>query len=219
MNEKTREDAPICIDLYAGTGGWTRGFLAEGYRCFGFDIERHTYTKDCPECDGTGNFYRHDEDGDFLDCGECDEGRVTVTYPGQLILQDARTLHGSQFRNASVIVASPPCQEFTRHQLPWTKRRNPPPPDLSLIEAAFRIAIEAGRPLVLENVREAQRYIGPAKAHYGSRYLWGDVPPILPFAEKSRKERMSSSAVAQRSEIPFDLAQFIARVFRPEAAR
>ncbi len=26
---------------------------------------------DCPTCDGTGNFYRHDEDGDFLDCDDC----------------------------------------------------------------------------------------------------------------------------------------------------
>ena len=25
----------------------------------------------CPACDGTGNFYRHDEDGDFLECDEC----------------------------------------------------------------------------------------------------------------------------------------------------
>ena len=27
--------------------------------------------KDCAECDGTGNLYRHDEDGDFLPCDEC----------------------------------------------------------------------------------------------------------------------------------------------------
>lgn len=26
---------------------------------------------DCPKCDGTGNFYRNDEDGDFLPCDEC----------------------------------------------------------------------------------------------------------------------------------------------------
>ena len=31
------------IDLYAGVGGWTAGFLAEGYDCIGFDIERHCY--------------------------------------------------------------------------------------------------------------------------------------------------------------------------------
>ena len=34
-------------------------------------------------------------------------------YPGQLVLQDVLTLHGGQFRDAAVIVASPPCTEFS----------------------------------------------------------------------------------------------------------
>ena len=34
---------PLVIDLYCGLGGWTKGFLAEGYRAVGFDIERHDY--------------------------------------------------------------------------------------------------------------------------------------------------------------------------------
>ncbi len=29
-------------------------------------------TSDCKECDGTGNYYRHDAAGDFLLCDECD---------------------------------------------------------------------------------------------------------------------------------------------------
>ena len=32
-----------------------------------------------------------------------------MKYPAQLVVQDVLTLHGSQFRNASLIVASPPC--------------------------------------------------------------------------------------------------------------
>jgi hypothetical protein len=28
---------PIVYDLYCGLGGWTEGFLSEGYRCIGFD--------------------------------------------------------------------------------------------------------------------------------------------------------------------------------------
>jgi hypothetical protein len=35
--------APLCIDLFCGLGGWTEGFLAEGYRVVGFDIERRPY--------------------------------------------------------------------------------------------------------------------------------------------------------------------------------
>ena len=31
-------------------------------------------------------------------------------YPAQLVIQDVLTLHGSQFKDAALIVASPPCQ-------------------------------------------------------------------------------------------------------------
>ena len=40
-------------------------------------------------------------------------------YPAQLVLQDALTLHGSQFREAALIVCSPPCQEYIRHKSRW----------------------------------------------------------------------------------------------------
>ena len=143
----------------------------------------------------------------------------SADYPGEFHQADVRRFPlwalRLAFRKATVIVASPPCEEFSRHQMPWTKRRNPPPPDLSIVMACFRIAREAGKPIVLENVRKAQDWLGPAKAHYGSRYLWGDVPALLPFAEASRKEHLSSSAIAQRAEIPYALAQHIARVFKP----
>src|SRR3990167_3943925 len=44
-------------------------------------------------------------------------------YPGQLVIQDVRTLHGSQFKDATVIVASPPCQEFSYMAMPWTRAK------------------------------------------------------------------------------------------------
>ena len=28
---------PLAIDLFCGLGGWTEGFIAEGYRVVGFD--------------------------------------------------------------------------------------------------------------------------------------------------------------------------------------
>jgi len=99
---------------------------------------------------------------------------VNHGYPGDLILQDVRTIDGTKLRHGTVIVASMPCEEFSRHAMPWTRARNPPLPDLSLIEACWRIAKEANLPIVMENVREAQRWLGTAKAHYGAQYLWGD---------------------------------------------
>jgi hypothetical protein len=34
-------------------------------------------------------------------------------YPGLLVIQDVLTLHGSQFKDATLIVASPPCQGYS----------------------------------------------------------------------------------------------------------
>jgi hypothetical protein len=145
---------PLAIDLYCGLGGWTEGLLAEGYDVVGFDIERHQY-------------------------GE-------HRYPAQLIVQDVLTLHGSQFKDATLIVASPPCQAYSYRAMPWSRAKALPPPDNTLFEACFRIQREAceaaGRhiPLVVENVRGAQKWVGRARWNYGSFYLWGDVPALMP---------------------------------------
>jgi hypothetical protein len=145
----------LAIDLFCGLGGWAEGFLAEGYRVVGFDIERHDY--------GTGG------------------------YPAQLVIQDVTTLHGSQFRDAAVIVASPPCQAYSYRAMPWKKAKALPPPDNTLFDSCFRIQREAceaaGRyiPLIVENVRGAQPWVGWAKWHFGSYYLWGDVPALMPI--------------------------------------
>lgn len=44
-------------------------------------------------------------------------------YPGHLCLQDVLTLHGSQFKHAALIVASPPCQEYSYMAMPWTRAK------------------------------------------------------------------------------------------------
>jgi hypothetical protein len=144
---------PLAIDLFCGLGGWTEGLLAEGYTVVGFDNERHAY-------------------GD-------------ARYPAQLVLQDVLTLHGRQFKDAALIVASPPCQAYSYRAMPWKRAKALPPPSNELFEACFRIqreAIEAAGhhiPLVVENVRGAQPYVGRAKFHFGSFYLWGDIPALM----------------------------------------
>lgn len=105
-------------------------------------------------------------------------------------MQDVLTLHGSQFKTATCIVASPPCQGYSYRAMPWSRAKALPPPDNSLFEACFRIQCEAceaaGRyiPMVVENVRGAQKWVGRAKWHHGSYFLWGDVPGLMPIIPK-----------------------------------
>lgn len=146
----------LCVDLFCGLGGWAEGFLSEGYDVVGFDIERHQY-------------------GD-------------AKYPAHLVIQDVLTLDGRQFRDADVIVASPPCQKYSYMAMPWTRAK-----DLikwyreveerqaeltALFDACFRIQRDAGIPMVVENVKGAQPWVGQARAHYGSFYLWGDIDTV-----------------------------------------
>lgn len=172
---------PLAIDLFCGLGGWTEGLLAEQYNVVGFDIERHVY-------------------GD-------------QKYPAQLVLQDIHTIHGKQFRNAQLIVASPPCQEFSYMAMPWSRakqiaralRGKGDFPDgyrgsrtiqqlRALFDACFRIQREAceaaGRhvPMVVENVKGAQPWVGPAAWSFGSFYLWGDVPAPMPIVRRAHRK-------------------------------
>ena len=161
-------------------------------------------------------------------------------YPGQLVLQDVATIDGAQFAGVAAIVASPPCQEYSYRAMPWKRAKALPPPDNTLFDACFRIQREAsaaaGRhiPMVVENVRGAQRWVGRAAWHHSSYYLWGDVPALMPFANgtkgfarrfedtpfaryssRSPERRQASALIAK---IPYDLAAHIARCFYPRAA-
>jgi hypothetical protein len=216
----------LCIDLFCGLGGWTEGFLAEGFEVVGFDVEQHVYGED--------------------------------RYPGQLVIQDVRTLHGAQFKEAAIIVSSSPCQEFSYRAMPWNQARELAPPTIGieLFQQAFRIQREASEaagcriPMIQENVCGAQKWVGRAQWHHGSFYLWGDVPALMPitrqvakvpgqdwrrFKEKGETSyfNMAATATAKKTaprgtarraaaariaKVPFILAQHIARVAREAAA-
>lgn len=164
---------PLAIDLFCGLGGWTEGLLAAGYYVVGFDIERHHY-------------------------GE-------HRYPAHLVIQDVLTLHGAQFKDAALIVASPPCQGYSYRAMPWSRAKALPPPDNTLFEACFRIQREACEaaerhiPMIVENVRGAQRWVGRARWNFGSFYLWGDVPALMPIRSTFKNSGGSWFAIANNT--------------------
>jgi hypothetical protein len=157
---------PLAIDLCCGLGGWTEGLLAEGWRVRGYDIEAHEYGEE--------------------------------RYPAELVLQSVLDLRGEDVADADLIVASPPCQAYSYMAMPWGLAKAKAAAiradttgqmlaDLNAIfNACFRIQREASQaagrhiPMVVENVRGAQPWVGPAAWNYGSYYLWGDVPALMP---------------------------------------
>ncbi|MDP1873675.1 DNA cytosine methyltransferase [Phenylobacterium sp.] len=171
---------PLAVDLCCGLGGWTEGLLQEGYRARGYDIEAHEY-------------------GD-------------ERYPGELVLKSILDLDGAACADADLIVASPPCTEYSYMAMPWSRakqiaralRGEDVFPDgykgsrtldelNALFNACFRIQREASQaagryiPMVVENVRGAQPWVGRAAANFGSYYLWGDVPALMPTVVDARK--------------------------------
>lgn len=182
---------PRAIDLFCGLGGWTEGLLAAGYDVTGYDIEAHEY------------------DGE--------------RYPARLVLADVRDLDGAQFAGADLIVASPPCQEFSYMAMPWTRAKqiaralrgedefpcgyngSRTVSELrELFDTCFRLQREASESagrnisLVVENVRGAQPWVGPARWSFGSYYLWGDVPALMPVRLNTRVAGAQAVAVEGR---------------------
>lgn len=176
---------PLCIDIFCGVGGWTSGFLAEGWDCIGFDIERHVYGVE--------------------------------RYPAQLVLQDALTIHGGQLKDADCIVCSPPCQAYSYMAMPWKLAKAKAAAiradttgqmlaDLNrLFDACSRIQAQASRaagrhiPMVVENVRGAQPWVGRARWNFSSFYLWGDVPALMPVGQHIKVQSFQTAAVRNES--------------------
>lgn len=169
-------DRPLAVDLFAGLFGWSEGLTAEGWRCVGFDLEdMHAKfgMQRPPHC--------------------------------QLVIQDVRTICGSQLKTADLIVCSPPCQEFSFMAMPWFKGKEKEQRLLEdasaearkklteLFDVCFRIQREAceaaGRhiPMIVENVRGAQKWVGRSRWAFGSYHLWGDVPALMPIPFKGVK--------------------------------
>jgi C-5 cytosine-specific DNA methylase len=118
---------------------------------------------------------------------------------------------------ADLVVASPPCQEFSKADSPglYPKLSRP---SLELVDACFGIARALGCPLVLENVRGLQKFLGQAVNHYGPFYLWGDGVPVLMPYTPGRAGRVrfkwQHRSPSLRAKIPYELAYWIAEYHR-----
>lgn len=171
---------PLAVDLCSGLGGWAEGLEATGWDVIRVDIADMFAATGTPKPRGC-----------------------------LLMLQDILTFHGAQAKGCRLIVASPPCTEYSWMAMPWSRAKQVGralrgedefPPSYrgsrtieqlnALFNACFRIQREAceaaGRhiPLVVENVRGAIPWIGRSRWSFGSFHLWGDVPALMPSPQK-----------------------------------
>ncbi len=145
-----------------------------------------------------------------------------VPKGAHLVLQDVHTIDGAQFKDASLILASPPCQEFSYMAMPWKRSKQIAAalrgqgefPEgykgsrtvkelTALFDACFRIQREASAaagghiPMVVENVRGAIPWVGRSTWNFGSYHLWGDVPALMPMTCRGVKAPGGTTVVAR----------------------
>lgn len=147
---------PLAIDLFCGLGGWTEGLLAEGWDVIGFDIQQHLYVHE----------------------------KVVYRYPAQLVVQDVLTLDGSQFRDAALIVASPPCAAWFDKALD-ERRKNP-------TSGSDLFGLKG----------DGETWFGPYRA---------DGTGTRNMSSGSNKRRFASAMIAK---IPLPLSRFIGATFK-----
>jgi hypothetical protein len=178
------------VELFCGCFGGTAGFLELGVPVVGFDLEHLPHHGPVPQ-------------------------------GAHLVIQDVDTLHGSQFKDACFIWASPPCPEFSYMAMPWSRAKqierafrgddefpegysgSRTVADLTrLFDACFRIQREANEaacrhiPMIVENVRGAQKWVGRSRWHYGAFHLWGDVPALMPMTVRGNGGKADSGLFA-----------------------
>jgi hypothetical protein len=104
----------------------------------------------------------------------------------------------------TLVVASPPCEAYARHHLPWLKG---PPPDETLLRWSISLIEKLPCPVLIECSRFAARHV-PGSTICGSYALWGNVPAILPTVPRT-KTKKSGLRPDLRAEIPAILADWI----------
>ena len=123
-----------------------------------------------------------------------------------------------------LVWASPPCGDFSRLSMPWTREKLPDDfePDMELIHAAREIiSVLNPKWYVLENVRGARPYLDPLVGRptqvIHAWHLWGRFPHlVMPRAwEPPRKSKDWNLTDPLRSNkraiIPLEISQALKR--------
>lgn len=177
-------------------------------RRFHSDISKRPLALDC--CCGKGGWAKG-----FIAAGwrvvGVDLADFSNDYPGEFIQANLLTWEDWRKIPIECVVASAPCEEFSRWAMPWTRAKNPPEPNLDLVNRCKFIAKELGVPIVMENVRAAQKWLGRSSMNCGPFHLWGDVPALVPTFQGKKKESYGSKQKADRAVIPFELAYHVAK--------
>lgn len=177
---------PLAIELFCGSFGWSAGLLAAGWRTVGFDIEHLPHHGPVPEhaelvlqdvMTLDGSQFRKAE----LICASppCQEFSFRA-QPWKIARAKKPEVLPDWWKKAEGEMNPEELSEWRQ----WQRDHPADPPSRDLFDACFRIQREAseaaGRyiPLVVENVKGAQPWVGRAKANYGSYYLWGDVAMV-----------------------------------------
>ncbi len=145
------------------------------------------------------------------------------------IIGDVREIDIEQFVPIDVVLASPPCETFTRRHLPWLDARDGEIEEAMLLVEAAVMIIDDLEPQfwVLENVQGAvphiSRLLGPPRQRIGSRYLWGVFPRIHLTPQEERecygKYRLPPSVpnrAAERARIPYVLSLALCRAMEEQ---
>ncbi len=136
------------------------------------------------------------------ECTGVDLEDFSSSYPGIFVQDDCRKWFG-RIHEFDAVVASPPCEDFARHWLPWIQNSD------GLEGATWLLAdtIQAvGQRGVVECSKFAARHV-PGAVLIKSHALWGNVPLLLPVW--SGKERLSGMRPDLRAEIPPVLAEAV----------
>jgi hypothetical protein len=118
-------------------------------------------------------------------------------------------------RRPDLVWSSPPCIEFSRESMPWTRRGIVP--SMDVVEACVRISREAeARFWLLENVRGALKWfrptLGEPRYRASPQFLWGVAPVTfqLPSVKQYKKQHASNRADL-RAMVPWHLSLALAR--------